>query len=344
MTAFANSLHWKGKLSPGQKAASVAVVEAINHQHELLVWAVCGAGKTEVLFRGLETAFAQGKRVLLSTPRTDVVKELSPRLRSSFPHTHISTLYGGSKERNSSAQFVLSTTHQAMRFYRAFDVVIIDEVDAFPFSYDQSLQYAVEQAKKPGAALIYLSATPSNELRKRPQLAIVKIPRRFHGQPLPVPRFQWCGNWSKQLQKKKLPPPLLKWIEKTKKPKLLFVPSLANLKTVSSLLTNYPHHAVHSKEPNRHEYVNAFRTGKIPLMITTTILERGVTFADVQVAVLGAENPIFTEAALVQIAGRVGRKIEAPTGDIVFFHFGITQEMKRARKHILTMNKEGGFS
>lgn len=77
------------------------------------------------------------------------------------------------------------------------------------------------------------------------------------------------------------------------------------------------------------------------MLVTTTILERGVTFANVQVAVLGAENQIFTEAALVQIAGRVGRSSLAPTGDVLFFHFGITVEMKKARSHIQLMNQEG---
>ncbi|WP_227937244.1 DEAD/DEAH box helicase [Alkalihalobacillus deserti] len=342
-----NSLHWNGTLSSGQATASDAVVEAINHQQKLLVWAVCGAGKTEVLFRGLAAAFAQGKRVLLSTPRTDVVKELSPRLQRSFPHTHISTLYGGSKNRKTGAQLVLSTTHQALRFYRAFDVVIIDEVDAFPYSYDRSLQHAVEQAEKPTATTIYLSATPSKDLLKTPGLTIIKIPKRYHGFPLPVPRFQWCGNWQKHLQKKTLPTALVKWLAKHyAKPLLLFVPSLQTLTIIYSLLEhhNIHHLAVHSNEPKRHEYVEAFRNRQVPLMVTTTILERGVTFADVQVAVLGAEDPIFAEAALVQIAGRVGRKLETPTGDVVFFHYGVSQEMKKAKTHIENMNKEGGFT
>jgi len=341
-----NSLHWNGELSSGQATASKAVVEAISQQQTLLIWAVCGAGKTEVLFRGLEAAFAQGKRVLLSTPRTDVVKELSPRLQLSFPHTHIEALYGGSKEKKTGAQLVLSTTHQAMRFYKAFDVVIIDEVDAFPYSYDRSLQYAIEQAQKPTSTMIYLSATPSKALLKTPNLNIVKIPKRYHGFPLPVPIFQWCGNWQKLLQKKKLPYVIMKWIEKHhEKPKLLFVPSLSTLQTVSSLLEqqNIPHLAVHSNETNRHEYVEAFRKDQVQLMVTTTILERGVTFTDVQVAVFGAENSIFEEAALVQIAGRAGRKKEAPTGEVVYFHYGVSQEMRKARKHIQGMNLEGGF-
>ena len=42
-------------------------------------------------------------------------------------------------------------------------------------------------------------------------------------------------------------------------------------------------------------------------MITTTILERGVTFLDVFVYVIQAHHPVFNEASLIQIAGRVLR-------------------------------------
>ncbi|MDT8858794.1 DEAD/DEAH box helicase [Alkalihalobacillus sp. MEB130] len=342
-----NSLRWKGELSLGQKVASEAVVEAVEQKSFLLVWAVCGAGKTEVLFHGLERAFATGKRALLATPRTDVVKELYPRLQASFPDISMTALYGGSKDRHANAQLVLATTHQTMRFYKAFDVVIVDEVDAFPFSYDKSLQYAVEQAKKPTSSTILLSATPSSTLLKTSHLQVVKIPKRYHGFPLPVPCFKWVGNWQKRLKKNKLPSVVLDWIqtyEAKKKPLLLFVPSVSILTQVSEALQNQSikHASVHAADPKRHEAVQAFRNRHVSIMVTTTILERGVTFADVQVAVLGAENDVFTEAALVQIAGRVGRKKETPTGEVIFFHYGVTKAMKAARRHIEQMNEEGG--
>lgn len=346
MPVVERSLQWQGELSVGQQRASDAVISTIEQSRSLIVWAVCGAGKTEVLFRGLERAFARGQRVLLATPRTDVVKELYPRLRKSFPTILISTLYGGSKNRQTHAQLVIATTHQVMRFYEAFDVVIIDEVDAFPFSFDKSLQYAVTQAKKCQSATIYLSATPSQALLQDPAISVVKIPRRYHGYPLPEPRFQWCGNWSKALHKKQLPPRLLSWLHlqlRQSKPVLLFIPSISTLQSVSDLLKNepFPHAAVHAQDQNRHEAIQAFRDGRISLLVTTTILERGVTFAGVQVAVLGAENDVFTEAALVQVSGRVGRAEEQPSGDIMFFHYGVSKAMRAAQRHIHMMNQEG---
>ena len=53
---------------------------------------------------------------------------------------------------------------------------------------------------------------------------------------------------------------------------------------------------VHAEDSMRKEKVAAFRKGEIPLLVTTTILERGVTVKNLQVAVLGAEEEIFQRA------------------------------------------------
>nr|WP_285839923.1 helicase-related protein [Alkalihalophilus marmarensis] len=344
-TPFLNhssSLRWTGELSLAQEKASNSVIKAVEEKSSLLLWAVCGAGKTEMLFKGTEVAINKGERVLIATPRVDVVKELSPRLRTVFPSIPIASLYGGSKDQYINAQLVIATTHQVMRYFQSFDVVIVDEVDAFPFSYDKSLQYAIQQARKPQSSLIYLTATPTSQIRKIPNLEIVYVPRRYHGFSLPVPTFTWCGNWRTRF--KKLPPVVMKWLQErleAKKPTLLFLPSVDVLKEISHLLgsQSIKHEAVYAADKARHEKVARFRNEEYSLLLTTTILERGITISNLDVAVLGAEDHVFTESALVQIAGRVGRSAKMPTGDVTFFHYGKTDAMVRARAQINWMNK-----
>lgn len=343
-----NPLHWMGTLSPGQQFASDKVVEAVNNSESLLVWAVCGAGKTEILFKGIETALLTGKRVCIATPRTDVVLELSPRLKKVFPEITIATLFGGSEDRHLFAPLTIATTHQLLRFYYAFDVVILDEVDAFPYSVDMSLQYAVENALKPISTIIYLTATPNQKWQKDCRMGkrkFVTIPARYHRHSLPVPRFVWCGNWRKQFSKGKLPTNIDQWIKKridTGKQALLFFPRIELMEEfLLPLQKIHPKiESVYAEDPKRKEKVQAMREKEIPMLLTTTILERGVTFPNLDVAVIGAEDRIFTESALVQIAGRVGRSSDFPSGDITFFHYGKTNAMVKARCQILSMNKE----
>ncbi|WP_084362105.1 DEAD/DEAH box helicase [Robertmurraya korlensis] len=341
-------LKWSDSLSAGQQVASDRVVEAIVRGEELLVWAVCGAGKTELLFKGIEVALATGKRVCIATPRTDVVLELTPRLKSVFPSIKVSSLYGGADDRHQFSPLTITTIHQLLRFYQAFDVMVVDEVDAFPYSVDPMLQFAVKNARKESSSMIYLTATPSlkwqRECRKGKR-EFVTIPARFHRRALPVPESVWCGNWEKVINKGRLPAKLLKWIEQrllAGTPMLVFVPNVAWITKLLPLLQTFDGRveSVHAEDPNRKEKVLKMRQGEILLLVTTTILERGVTFPGLEVAVLGAENRIFTESALVQIAGRVGRDIDSPTGNVTFFHNGKTEAMLKARKQIVAMNIE----
>lgn len=348
-------LSWEGALSKGQQLASNKVVEAINNKTSLLVWAVCGAGKTEVLFKGIETALSKSGRVCIASPRTDVVLELSPRLKQAFPKKEVATLYGGSEDRTKNAPLTIATTHQLLRYYRAFDTLIIDEVDAFPYNIDPTLEYAANQARADEGSLIYLSATPSKTMQREvraKKLDSVVIPARYHKHPLPVPTLEWCGKWEKLIKKEKLPANFLIWVKKHMEkgsPIFLFVPNITLLEKVVKILKQ--EHSglvagVHAKDKERKQKVDNFRKGNIKVLVTTTILERGVTVADVQVGVLGAEDDVFTESALVQIAGRAGRSSHFPSGDVRFFHYGKTNEMVAAVDQIRRMNyqaRKGGF-
>lgn len=339
-------LTWQGELSKGQKRASDRLVEAIQNKFDLLVWAVCGAGKTEVLFHGIKYALNNGMSVCIVTPRTDVVLELEPRMRKAFQGLNIAALYGGSSQRFQMAPLMIATTHQLMRYKNAFDVLIVDEVDAFPYSMDERLQFAVLKSMKKTGVRIYLSATPSKKMQKdvaRRQLEAIKIPLRFHQKPLPVPTFQWVGDWKKKLKRNRLPASTMNWLHEhiTKKKRvLLFVPSISTMKKVTHILQGQDVNVqgVSADDQERKQKVQHFRDHRYDVLVTTTILERGVTIQDVQVGVLGAESPIFTESALVQISGRAGRHPDFFNGDVYFFHFGLTRSMKQAKKHIVKMN------
>lgn len=343
---------WSGILSEEQAAAAAELVRCQSEGESFLIWAVTGSGKTELLFPAIERALLRNERVVLTTPRTDVVRELFPRMKAAFPNVPVSALYAGSGDRIPDAPLVISTAHQLIRFHRYFDRIFIDEVDAFPFHFDPMLQYAVQKAAKETAPFAYLTATPPPGLKNaflRGDLRGIKIARRFHGHPLPVPRFCWIGNWKKSVAKGLLPPAMLKWIREKTEAGIrifLFVPSVSLLRDLTELLQREalgPTAGVHADDPDRHAKVMLFREGRIRILVTTTILERGVTIPAAEAAVFGADDPVFDEQALVQIAGRVGRSPDHPAGDAVFFHNGRTLGMVRARRHIEQMNEEGGF-
>lgn len=337
------------KLSSLQQEASNFSQEILRTSSSGIVWAVCGAGKTEMMFESISVALRDGKRVCWAIPRADVVVELVPRLQHAFPHAKVIGLHGQSNEKMNYGDIIISTTHQLIRFYQAFDFLIIDEVDAFPYTFDPMLSRLVKKACTSNCAIIYLSATPSKKdqsLIKKGLLQCCLIPARYHLYPLDIPKFKWCGNLKKQLDKNQLPISIKKWLRQKREQKrrsLLFVPTIGMAHQLSAVIKrrlNLDIEFVYSSDPNRLEKVRAFKDGKGQFLITTMILERGVTIVDIDVAIFEANHEVFEESALVQISGRVGRSAKFPYGEIVFFHNGITKAMDDAREQIKMMNKK----
>ncbi|AQQ53948.1 DEAD/DEAH box helicase [Planococcus lenghuensis] len=340
-----HSFAWNGTLTSPQKQASDELLASLERNEDHLIYAVCGAGKTELLFPPIYAALLKNKRVCLAAPRTDVVLELAPRLKEAFPGTVIHTLYGDAPKETGFAQLVIATTHQLYRFQEAFGFMIVDEADAFPYSADQALQYAVQKAKKPDAPVAYVTATPSNAMLRSVRNQS-RIFRRYHGHPLPESEYRSLWNYRKAFRRKTIPPKLKSWLEeklRNRQPFLLFLPTIELIEETIPLFQALDPRiqAVYAEDPDRKQKVLQLRNQEVPGLVTSTILERGITIPNVQVAVVGADEAIFTAAALIQIAGRAGRSAEQPTGDVLFFHNGISRKMDSARRLIRLYNTEG---
>ena len=95
---------------------------------------------------------------------------------------------------------------------------------------------------------------------------------------------------------------------------------------------------VHSQSARRDAIIAAFKARQCSFLICTTLLERGMTFEDVQVIVFQADHPVFDTSTLIQICGRVGRKPLHPHGKIYFLAHRKTREMKGCMTHIQQKN------
>lgn len=347
---------WQGSLTKLQQRAAQNIACSITKQRKLLVWAVTGSGKTEMLFPGIQQALQKGKRVCIASPRADVVRELVPRIQAAFPHVSVQGLYAGSRDKSGTAQLIIATTHQLYRYHNAFDVMIIDEIDAFPYHSDFTLKKAAERAgRRRKRAVIYLTATPREKQKWQMlsgNLPYTFVPTRYHGAPLVIPQWMMQSSISKKFSHKIMPAKVEQWFLKRTPTRqvLVFIPTLFLLSTCFSvfksfllkenILTSKSQIAqVHAQDVNREEKVAAFRRREISVLLTTTILERGVTFPSIDVLIIDSGHPVFDEAALTQIAGRVGRSASDPKGEVIFFYQVKTKAMKRTNQSIREMNQ-----
>ncbi len=349
-------------LTPAQLQASYEIRAFVTDKtkHECLLWAACGAGKTEVIFEAVQETLNLGGQVLYASPRRDVVIEIAPRIESAFEGVTVTAVYGGSPEKFGSAGITAATAHQVMRFYKKFDLIILDEVDAYPYKDNQMLHMAVKRAVRDEGQIIYLTATPSRELLSdadKGKVRVVTIPARYHGYPVPEPKFMEMSPFVKNERGQTMLEPKVKtilkdWVVDQKGQVFVFLPTVKMIKTYEAVLERAVGEIIGRLEPGfisfsyaqdslRDYKRDCFKKGGTRVFVTTSIMERGITVANANVMVLNADfEYIFDEGTLIQMSGRAGRSAEYPHGDVVFVGKGITGAMKGAREKIKGLNKE----
>jgi competence protein ComFA len=300
--------------------------------------AVCGAGKTEMTLETIRQLLNRGQSLAFVIPRVQVIKQVIKRFRAYFKHTNICGLYQG-QIMDESADIYVSTPQQLIGFYQEFDMIILDEADAFPFYQNQYLYRLVEKALKPKGIKIYISATlPKDyqEMIDTKALDYCLIPERFHGHDLIIPEFKkYTYLYSNDILD------AIQSYTTNQKRLLLYFPSI-------HLMTRYYYflsqkgldcQMVSSKTKFSHTIIRDFSKHIFSILLTTTILERGVTFPNCDVFVLETDHPVFDRDTLIQIAGRVGRDRVFYQGLLVFYSRFLTKAMKASKAELINFNR-----
>ena len=323
-------------LSSAQEDISISIANARNQKKNVFLYAVTGAGKTELVYRAMLDTLKEGGRVGFAIPRKDVVIDLYPRIKSAFPKTKVIRVHGGNTT-VLEGEIVILTTHQLYRYPKYFDFLVFDEIDAFPYVDNDVLNNMFLNSIKGNYVL--MSATPrEKEIKKITNEGgiYLSLTKRYHGGKLIVPNIK--------LSIMSIFPLLIKKLNEfviSKKPVFIFVPTIKEAEKLFKLVKMFQKNGevVHSKNPLREKIIEDFKSAKYDYLITTSILERGVTVKNLQVIIYQADHELYDESTLIQIAGRVGRKSDAKDGEVLFLANKKTEAMVSAIEKINEANK-----
>ena len=292
------------ELAPDQKRVANQLLTWWDGRKTGLVHAVCGAGKTEMTFPVIERVVNAGKRVLIVSPRKDVAIEWGERLERAFT-VPVTRRYGGG-EKDSVGMITVATAPLLMNIRDVFDYVLVDESDAFPFAFDVALWNTIRRVGR--GVFLFITATPTVWQQMFPT---VHLSRRYHGFDLPVPTLV------KQSDER-----IVEFCRRhTLKPRLLFVPTKPDLERYRETLEDagLTCRMVSAETEERTDALHWLQETN-GVVLATSIWERGMTVRDVQVGVRESEHRLFSTRGLIQMAGRAGRKPDAPTGEVCFFY------------------------
>lgn len=319
------------KLTLLQFAASRFLITNYNNKSSAIIVAVCGAGKTEMCFPLLSKQHISP--IAFAIPRIDICNEIYTRLKQEYGYDEVG-IHTGKQKINTDARILVLTTNQLLKYNSYFKLIIIDEVDAFPFDNDPKFYNGVKDSSNT-RIIFYLTSTPSNRLLKT-NLPLFTIYKRWHNKPLPVPKLLYNKNYLK-------PTLFISLIIRNRKRKLLiFIATISKGNLFSNKLTGkrIDHQFIYSSHPDRNKILDNWKQSTNGILLTTTILERGMTFDDIDVLIIDSDDSFYTKAALVQIAGRARRKKDLQRGQVYFCYSNYTQTIKESIAFIKENNSK----
>lgn len=330
--------HYKLKypLTAAQKQAVAKIRNLQEEKKDILIYAACGAGKTELVMDSIMRYINAGKKVGFAISRRQVVLEIQERMAEAFETLHVIAVCEGHHE-ETDGDLIICTMHQLYRYVNTFDLLIMDEIDAFPYRGNELLETIANHACR--GQRLYLTATPDEKMLKHAEtgkLAVVELFQRPHGHPLVEPTVIHSYAILQLIY-------LIRFLSRCRKSGiqvLVFVPTIKEAKQYTRYLRLF-FRCTHltSQSEHKDQTIAAFHKRAYDCLITTTVLERGITIKGVYVAVLHADHIVFNEASLIQIVGRVGRNIEMPEGEAILLCQRITKDIKRCIYAIQKMNK-----
>ena len=330
----ASDYHLSFGLTKYQQRAANDTLSYLKEGVDVLLYCVCGAGKTEIVVPSISNYLKRGLKVCYAISRREVVIELANRFKYIFKNSKVVSVYGGHHD-EITGDLIICTTHQLFRYYKTFDLLILDEVDAFPLSGNETLMNISINACK--GQIVYSSATVNDFLKKylcKREYKEVNLYIRPSLKPLIVPKLIYSINIINII--------LIGFLlKKMDNQCIIFVSSRKMCKVLYKFYKMFFNCTyVYSDLEERNKNIYDFKNKKYKYIFSTTVLERGITIKDVNVIVLVDRAGAFDCSNLVQMTGRVGRNYKNPYGKAYILCSCKDEEINQCLKEIEGANKK----
>jgi len=301
------------ELTPYQKKAADDCLEYLKGNNDVLLHCITGAGKTEIAVKSIADYLKRGLKVCYAISRREVVVELGKRFEKIFKKAKVVSVYGNHHD-ILSGDLIVCTCHQLYRYYQTFDLLIIDEVDAFPLKGNELLMNVSMKACR--GQLLFSTATLNEEIRnivKKRKMQTVRLLLRPSLKELTMPKVCYLPNVFSYFF-------LYYLFKNSKRQFMVFVSSkkeASYLMKVFSIFFDCTH--VYADLKEREKNIREFKDRKKQIIFTTTVLERGVTINNINVIILFSYPKIFDASSLIQMSGRVNRGLNDNEGRVYIF-------------------------
>ncbi|TDT62417.1 hypothetical protein [Fonticella tunisiensis] len=334
----------KRKLSDVVKNAGERFKAFVNSRKDLaFIWTAPNSFEYDVLLEGIGDVIRKGRKVLYITSNS-LIFEVKEGLRSMLKGARIDST-DGFFQNFRELDVAICSYNDYPCFYKAFDLVILDERYSFIEKPLANIYFLGERAAKERGKFVNITCCPTRSNRKifKGSPEMIEIPVSPVRNPIPEPRM----ITSRFLEGNDpfIPPmvmDVIKWAMNQNSRIIIFVPDEEGIHRIYYYLTameGIERDIVDISTDRKKTPFMAFKKGECKILISTDFKDTLHIMEDVNVIVMYSNHPAYRVDTLVNMAAMAVMHDKRNIGEVVFVSSDESEAMSLAKSTIRGLNK-----
>jgi late competence protein required for DNA uptake (superfamily II DNA/RNA helicase) len=308
-----------------------------------ILWCAPNSFEYDSVFYGIAEVVKKGGRVLYAAS-TFITNEALAAMTEALEGAKVDIIYGSEPDYKKNDVCICSYSEFPC-FYKAFDLVILDQRFAFLEKPIQNLVYIYQKAVKEKGKFLNITCYPGSDKRSffRSSPEIISIPVTYRKNPIPEPRII-TSRFLKGAEAffPQIVMDVIKWSMEENARIIIFVPSEGEVHKVYYYLTNIEgidRDMIDVSYKKDKAPLLRFKRGELQILISMDIKDSTHIIEDLNIIVMNSDDIVYRVDTLINIAAMASRGTDKKLREVMFVATQENERLSLAKTTIRNINR-----
>ncbi|MDF2672343.1 MAG: hypothetical protein K0R09_608 [Clostridiales bacterium] len=333
-----------GRISETIKSARDGVCNFVKSKRNSgILWCAPSSFEYESIIDGIAEVVKKGGRVLYATS-TFITYEAKEAISGALEGAEVDIIYGFESDYKKNDVCICSYSEFPC-FYKAFDLVILDQRYAFLEKSIQNLLYIYQRAVKEKGKFLNITCYPGIDKKRffRSSPEIIPIPVTYRKNPIPEPRIitsrflKGADAFFPQMVMD-----VIKWSMEENSRLLIFVPDEGEVHKVYYYLVNMEgidRDMIDLSYEKDKTPLLRFKRGEVQILISMDLKDSTHIIEDINIIVMNSDDEVYRVDTLINIAAMAAMATDKKLREVMFVATQENERLSLAKSTIRSINR-----
>lgn len=333
-----------GKVTEAIKKAGIGFYNFIKSKRNSgILWCAPNSFEYDSVVEGIAEIIKRGGKVLFATS-TFITNEALSAMKGALEGARVGMIYGFEPDYKKNDVCVCSYSEFPC-FYKAFDLVILDQRYLFLERPVQNITYIYQKAAKEKGKFLNITCYPERDKKSffRSTPEIISIPVTYRKNPIPEPRII-TSRFLKGAEAffPQMVLDVIKWSLKENSKLIIFVPDEGEVHKVYYYLTTLEgidRDIIDLSYEKDKTPLLRFKRGEVRILISMDLKDTTHIIEDINIIVMNSDDEVYGVDSLINIAAMASMGTGKKLREVMFVATQENERLSLAKSTIRNINR-----